>query len=826
MKRTLLFIACVLASLTMPAQDELTVEDIQNSGCLWETRGEEGEPVPALVLQKEGNILSVQLLNYESNCATADFIVTHTVSGGSDGKPCSVSISVVPVVHYEANCTCPFNISYTVHGLEKNNFYFACWWFEGLVELNEGEPLVLEYNAENVVIDGLKFTLLKTTHQAMPLYPDPLDGESQILRIPSELEYESEKYTVSSISKYFSGPNITKIILPKTIKDTEFCSVEGISSNPFSYCMSLETIEVDEENPTICSVDGILFNKDKTTLIGYPRASSRESYIVPEGVATIGQSAFYSSKNLKIVVLSDCVETLNQSSFQDSKSLEEVILSPNIKELPTYLFAECNKLKSVVIPEGVTTIGMYAFLYCSSLESVSLPASVVMVDWAAFQVCTSLKDFYCHATTVPNTYKATFIGTNLSQVILHVPAASISAYQAVEPWKNFKEIVALEEQMAYRPMIEDGKVWKLGDSEFGSGASGNPVWRVEYYYFDGDTIINGKTCKQMMCQRYISPNHPDYDNYSQLPFLSYVGAWYEEDQKVYVSKTTSNQFSLWYDFSIEANDTLWIDGLYPYVLGPRLTGGINGFKGVYRDVMMCPEGESIYNTTWLEGIGSIDGPIYNVYYGSEAHLLFLISCTVGDEVIYFNDDYEDGATPEGARRRFDFTHTIKTQPQAPRRTMGTQASLSDRSRRFPASGSPIAGDLARVPAEPEQSLYGEYNDLQLGINLDPLDDAYMVRITDETGTAVYEKTVNAASIVGLNIDISAYAEGRYTVTVENSLEIFTGEFVVQTTGIGDTLRRNDNGEITNDNIYNLQGQRISTLQKGLNIVNGQKLFVK
>ena len=158
--------------------------------------------------------------------------------------------------------------------------------------------------------------------------------------------------------------------------------------------------------------------------------------------------------------------------------------------------------------------------------------------------------------------------------------------------------------------------------------------------------------------------------------------------------------------------------------------------------------------------------------------------------------------------------------------MGTQASSSDRSRRFPASGSPIAGDLARVPAEPEQSLYGEYNDLQLGINLDPLDDAYLVRIIDETGTAVYEKAVNAGNIVGLNVDISAYAEGRYTVTVENSLEVFTGEFEVQTTGISDAERLNDKEEMINDIIYNLQGQRISTLQKGLNIINGQKVYVK
>ena len=288
----------------------------------------------------------------------------------------------------------------------------------------------------------------------------------------------------------------------------------------------------------------------------------------------------------------------------------------------------------------------------------------------------------------------------------------------------------------YRPFVEEGKVWKCGST---AGISDGIVKMVEYYYFDGDTIINGKTCKQMMCQRYISPNHPDYAAMSQIPSLRYVGVWYEEDKKVYIYNAI-NQLKMAYDFSLEANDTLFIDN-QPYVIGPKQTGGLKGFKGVYRDVMWCGSVNS-YCTTWLEGVGGIDGPTVNVYYGKEGHGLFLMSCTVGDEVIYFNDEYEDGATPkdlEARKNRFDFTHTIKTKPKAPSKR----------------------GE--------EQMLYGEYNDLRLGINLNPLEDAYLVRITTESGEVVYEKTVNASAIVGLDIDISAYAKGRYTVTMENSV---------------------------------------------------------
>ena len=91
-------------------------------------------------------------------------------------------------------------------------------------------------------------------------------------------------------------------------------------------------------------------------------------------------------------------------------------------------------------------------------------------------------------------------------------------------------------QMIYRPMIEDDKVWKVGALN-----SGNPVQLVDYYYFDGDTIINGKICKQMMRQQYINPDYPEYDAViSQRPSLHYVGAWYEEDKQVYIYDTLNS----------------------------------------------------------------------------------------------------------------------------------------------------------------------------------------------------------------------------------------------------------------------------------------------
>ena len=854
MKKLLSLFILMLLPMLASAQ---TVSDIENSGCTARARGAEyEEPVPTIILTKEGSVLSMEVQNYISNCATADFDVKSSISEGSDGAPFSLTINVIPITgEVLANCVCPFNVSFIVRDLEPNSFYLNCWWYKGQVELTEGEPLVLEDTYEDVAVDGMNFTLRKAFHEAM-LTRTKWVGE---VRIPSELIYEGQTYSVTSIDNdaFTDNTTLTKVYIPQTIKGMDFYS--GINMNPFAGCSALKSIEVEEGNPILCTVDGVLFNKEKTRLYCFPAADSRTSYTVPKGVTWIDGSAFAYNHHLVSISLPDEVTSLGASAFYDCTNLEEVNLSSNLKTLAGYLFWNCKHLKSVIIPKGVTYLGINLFNGCTSLTSVTMPESVTTVDTSIFENCTSLKSVKLSPNLDRINHKMFLNCSSLADI--QIPKSVISVWSnAFEGCKALKTldlpesvtrlgdfvfsgckldslfiwgiidfrlsdhywlfdgmgtqtkvyvqpsqvdkfkaiykgpVYPLPEQkvVAYRPFVEEGKVWKLGDD------SGNPVKRVEYYYFDGDTIIDGKTYKQMMCQRYVSPDHPDYAVISRLPSLSKVGAWYEEDMKVYFYNTTNKQLKMMYDFSLEDNDTLLIDNLYPYVIGPKQTGGLDGFKGVYRDIMWCRDGESnYYCTTWLEGVGGIDGPTFNIYYGEEGHALFLMSCSVGDEVIYLNDEYEDGATPddtEAKKHRFDFTHTVKTQPRVP---------------------------IKRV--EEAQSLYGEYSNLRLGINLDPLDAAYQVRITNELGQVVYEKKINAGYIVALDIDISAYAEGRYTVTVENSQETFTGEFEMQTTGIEEVRNKH---ELVSGYIYNLQGQRISSLRKGLNIVNGKKIYVK
>ena len=165
-----------------------------------------------MILLKEGNILTVQLFNFEATCETEDFIITPKVN---NGDPCFVSINV-DYIDSDADCICPYNISFTLHDLEPNCFFFSCWWYEGQVNLIEGEPLVLEDIKEDISIDGTIYTLDKVAHTAKLIRKEA--GESEV-NIPSELNYEEQKYTVTGIGSYVFHSNaaLTSITIPGSI---------------------------------------------------------------------------------------------------------------------------------------------------------------------------------------------------------------------------------------------------------------------------------------------------------------------------------------------------------------------------------------------------------------------------------------------------------------------------------------------------------------------------------------------------------------------------------------------------------------------------------
>ena len=214
----------------------LTLSDIQNSGCQRgnQRRANEEEETRTIILEKEGDILSVQLQGFISNCVTEGFDVTPSISGGTDGATYSVSIQVTPILgDLVADCECPFNVSFTLHGLETNSFRFSCWWYDGQVSLTEGEPLRLESITEFAQIDDWYCIIDKVNYTAVI---EGRNGTVDDLFIPDMLFYEEQMYTVTGIEEgaFLNSKTIVSISIPPTI--TRICNYA------FAYCSSLKDV--------------------------------------------------------------------------------------------------------------------------------------------------------------------------------------------------------------------------------------------------------------------------------------------------------------------------------------------------------------------------------------------------------------------------------------------------------------------------------------------------------------------------------------------------------------------------------------------------------
>ena len=185
----------------------------------------------------------------------------------------------------------------------------------------------------------------------------------------------------------FAFSTLTQLTIPSGIKK--------IGARAFSGCKNLSAIAVDPGNMNFTSVDGVLFDKAKTTLVQYPAGRKETTYTVPVGVKKIAEGA------------------------ADNSPL----------------------LTSIVIPIGVDTIAARAFMYCEALASVTLPASVKVIGEGAFSGCENLKSLTVGMKTPPDIDKKNVFGeVPVANVTLTVPKGSKAAYAAAPVWKEFKQI--------------------------------------------------------------------------------------------------------------------------------------------------------------------------------------------------------------------------------------------------------------------------------------------------------------------------------------------------------------------------------------------------
>ncbi len=128
-------------------------------------------------------------------------------------------------------------------------------------------------------------------------------------------------------------------------------SVTIIDASAFLGCSGLTSISVKSGNTYYSSENGVLFNKDKTTLVRYP-IGKQGAYTIPAGVKYIGLGAFNSCTNLTSVTFADSVVDIDDYAFAGCTGLTEI--SCEAVTPPTCgddCFSEVSKSIPVYVPQ-------------------------------------------------------------------------------------------------------------------------------------------------------------------------------------------------------------------------------------------------------------------------------------------------------------------------------------------------------------------------------------------------------------------------------------------------------------------------------------------
>ena len=271
----------------------------------------------------------------------------------------------------------------------------------------------------DIILPDSVTSIGETAFQYTRLYNDWSNGNEDVLYInnhlisvyqgtANECNIKSGTKTIAD-SAFFACGSLPGITIPDSVtsignrafKDCNSLksimipkSVTTIGNCAFYTCYDLQSIEVDSGNPEYCSENGVLYNKEKTEIIRFPKEKTEVSFAIPKSVTKIADGAFEYCKNLTNVTIPNDMTSIGNNAFEGCSGLTNITIPKSVTSIGDRAFSECSKLTRIIIPDGVLRIGESSFFKCSSLKDITIPNSVLIIDTDAFKDCMKLKQVY------------------------------------------------------------------------------------------------------------------------------------------------------------------------------------------------------------------------------------------------------------------------------------------------------------------------------------------------------------------------------------------------------------------------------------------------
>ena len=248
--------------------------------------------------------------------------------------------------------------------------------------------------------------------------------------------------TANTDSSNYVAYTGTSLTIPKEVTHGGITyTVTGIE-RPDLWGTTLQSVTVASDNAYLFSQNGVIFTKDKTVLLWYPRGKPGASYTVPASVTKLEKDSFREVDALTSVTLPDGLKRIERYVFCVCPNLAMLNLPSSLEFIGDFSIRDL-KVSSMLVPENITALQGYFLAGCPELTSVVLPSTLTEIYGYAFKGDHKLKTVTCKAVTPPAIKASDHVFKNvpLASATLRVPAGSKALYQAAEGWKDFGTIV-------------------------------------------------------------------------------------------------------------------------------------------------------------------------------------------------------------------------------------------------------------------------------------------------------------------------------------------------------------------------------------------------